>query len=173
MLFVWFLFEKKKQQKGNNVGGEGAQLLEEATQLKHLNLSMNNLRQEGARAIARLLQRCVLTRIDLRKNGFDSDGAVAISAALRLNQTLTMLDLSDNRITDRGAVSLAGDKRKREEKKEKKSNMVLLCIETLQLCRQLKLLDVGKNPLGEEGERKIRQAAQFQKLCKVIYEQDK
>jgi hypothetical protein len=26
-----------------------------------------------------------------------------------------------------------------------------------------------RNPLGEEGERKIRQAAQFQKLCRVLY----
>ena len=49
--------------EGNTVGAEGAQLLEDAVQLRHLNLSLNNLRQEGARAIGRLLQKCALTRL--------------------------------------------------------------------------------------------------------------
>lgn len=64
-----------------------------------MNLSCNNLRQEGARAASRLLasQKGSLARLDLRKNGFDNDAAAAIAAAMRTNATLTQLDLSDNR----------------------------------------------------------------------------
>jgi hypothetical protein len=58
------------------------------------------------------------------------------------------LDLSENRISEKGAASLA---------------------ETLQLCRKLKVLDVSSNPLGEGGELKIRAAAEFQNVS-VVYD---
>ncbi|KAF8962805.1 hypothetical protein BGZ46_001104, partial [Entomortierella lignicola] len=49
-----------------------------------------------------------LTILDLRGNSVGKEGAAALSGALKANTTLTTLDLSENSIEDDGALGLSG-----------------------------------------------------------------
>ena len=97
----------------NNIDDEGAQALAGAlqgnTSVTTLHLRSNNIGSDGAQALARALQgNTTLTTLDLSWNNIAPGGAAALAGALRGNTTLTTLRLQGNNIGDEGAAALAG-----------------------------------------------------------------
>jgi NLR family CARD domain-containing protein 3 len=76
--------------------------------LHQLNLSGSSLRDEGAEAVAQILQRpdVNLRDLNLGVNVIGDSGASSIAKALRSNTTLRRLNLWSNRIHDAGASAL-------------------------------------------------------------------
>jgi Ran GTPase-activating protein (RanGAP) involved in mRNA processing and transport len=128
----------------NRIDNEGARALAEALRqraacaLQGINLGNNQIGEEGARALAEALQQrraCALHRVHLGDNQIGDDGARAIAEALRQRQgcALKEIDLRGNQIGDKAARALA---------------------EALQqpgVCRDLRILNLGKNRIANEG----------------------
>ena len=75
--------------------------------LTHLNLSYNNINDNGAYRLGSFLSRnTTLTHLNLSHNSIDDGGARYLSRALSRNTALTHLNLSGNDIGYSGAVSL-------------------------------------------------------------------
>ena len=74
-----------------------------------LNLQGNALGDASARTLAELLaaDRCALTALDLSRNRVTDKGAKALATALHANRSLRSLNLSENLIGDSGADALA------------------------------------------------------------------
>ncbi|XP_011270823.1 hypothetical protein CAOG_09090 [Capsaspora owczarzaki ATCC 30864] len=73
-----------------------------------LKLDGNRIGEAGAQAIAEALKmNTTLTQLDLQLNQIGDEGAQAIAEALRANTTLTWLKLSYNQIGDAGAQAIA------------------------------------------------------------------
>ncbi|EDV20179.1 uncharacterized protein TRIADDRAFT_61310 [Trichoplax adhaerens] len=72
--------------------------------IENLDLSWNAFRRTGAIAIANNVS---LKKLDLSWNGFADEGAIAMGDALKHNNVLLELDLSNNRIFTPGIVGLA------------------------------------------------------------------
>lgn len=84
---------KELDLSGNNISDEGAKVL--ATKLEHigvLNLTWNNVGNEGAAALAELKQGEVLI---LARNNIGNEGAVALA-----NSVIPRIDLSCNNVLD-------------------------------------------------------------------------
>jgi len=76
--------------------------------LTTLILWKNNIRDEGAKAIAEALKvNTVLTVLYLGENNIGDDGAKAIAEALKVNAVKTTVLLGDNNIGDEGAIAIA------------------------------------------------------------------
>ena len=76
--------------------------------LTHLNLSYNNIDDNGAYRLGSFLSRnTTLTHLNLSHNSIDDGGARHLSRALSRNTALTHLNLSGNNIGYSGAVSLS------------------------------------------------------------------
>ena len=76
--------------------------------VQSLDLSWNEVRGEGAAAVAELVrENNFLKRLVLASNGLSDDGAAALGRSLAANAGLRELDLSSNRIGLRGAAPLA------------------------------------------------------------------
>ena len=75
--------------------------------LKQLSLCYNRIDSVGCRALALLLQRkdSTLNTLRLRANCIDDDGASIIATSLRMNKSLSTLDLHDNKISEIGHTS--------------------------------------------------------------------
>ncbi|XP_077998347.1 leucine-rich repeat-containing protein 34-like isoform X1 [Glandiceps talaboti] len=92
----------------NDIGDEGAKhiakLLEETIMLRSLNLMCNNIGPEGGRAIATALQTNE-TLVSLKMNGnkIGNKGGMAFAGILQVNTTLEELDLGD---TDQATESV-------------------------------------------------------------------
>ncbi|XP_044178511.1 protein NLRC3-like isoform X2 [Acropora millepora] len=78
-----------------------------------------------------------LTSLDLRYNSIGDEGASSLSEALRVNTSLTSLDLRYNSIDDEGASSLS---------------------EALRVNTSLTSLDLGKNSIHAEGAHSLSEA---------------
>ena len=76
--------------------------------VQSLDLSWNEVRGEGAAAVAELVrENNFLKRLVLASNGLSDDGAAALGRSLAANAGLRELDLSSNRIGLRGAAPIA------------------------------------------------------------------
>jgi Ran GTPase-activating protein (RanGAP) involved in mRNA processing and transport len=76
--------------------------------LLDLNLSGNTCGEDGTRGLARALRvNKTLTKLDLHNN-LIGDFVLSLVEALRINRTLTTLNLIDNQIGDNGALEIAG-----------------------------------------------------------------
>jgi hypothetical protein len=63
---------------------------------------------DGVKALADALKvNSTITSINLSYNNVDVDGAKALADALKVNSTITSIDLSDNNVGDDGAKALA------------------------------------------------------------------
>ncbi|XP_008420704.1 leucine-rich repeat-containing protein 71 [Poecilia reticulata] len=87
-------------------------LLSEDSNLTHLSLRNNQIREEGARLIGSALSTCKsanknLLSLNLAFNNIGDAGAAHIAQGLRLNNTLVILSLANNNIGDAGAAHLA------------------------------------------------------------------
>ncbi|KAI9193398.1 uncharacterized protein BJ171DRAFT_430109 [Polychytrium aggregatum] len=77
--------------------------------LRKLNLSYNNIGDQGATNLAHFLKDDkYLVWINLRANEIKSQGGVALAKALQINLTLTELDIGDNGIGDFAGLEFAG-----------------------------------------------------------------
>jgi len=102
--------------------------------VKILDLKGNNLRASGAELIGKLLKRTTLVELFLEWNslGMWDSGIAAIAEGLALNQTLRVLDLSNNQISHEGGTEIAG---------------------ALKRNKQLRVLDMRWNNIGVAGGR--------------------
>ena len=76
-----------------------AAALEKNSTLTSIDLSYNNIGDEGVASMAAALEKnSTLTSIDLRANDIGVEGAASLAAALEKNSTLTSLDLQLNEI---------------------------------------------------------------------------
>lgn len=76
--------------------------------VKNLILKKNYIGFKGAAAFAAVLieKNCSLVDLDLSRNNIDDDGGVSIAKGLARNVTVQTLDLSDNNIKDEGLLQL-------------------------------------------------------------------
>ncbi|CAG9460351.1 unnamed protein product [Pedinophyceae sp. YPF-701] len=115
--------------------------------LRALDLSSNDLRDDGARAIARALSeddsglKHTLEVLRLGRNAIGGCGTAALASALRNNTTLRELSLAQNQIGHRGAGELGA---------------LLACNSALQV------LDVRSCGFGDKGTKKLVQGVQAQ-----------
>jgi len=96
----------------NDIGDDGTRALAEALPrnqaLQTLNLGRNEIGDDGARALAEALPRNqALQTLNLGRNEIGDDGARALAEALPRNQALQTLNLGRNEIGDDGARALA------------------------------------------------------------------
>jgi Ran GTPase-activating protein (RanGAP) involved in mRNA processing and transport len=106
--------------------------------LKVLNLHLNQIGDEGAKALAKALERNqTLRELDLESNQIGDEGALALAEALAKNQTLTMLNLAHNKIGVEGAQALA---------------------EALKRNQKLTILHLKDNRIGDGGAQALAKA---------------
>lgn len=80
------------------------------SQLRHLSLSRNYIGPPGCQSLANVLssrQPSQLQHLDLQWNNIRDEGVAVLAVALAVNSTLTHLNLARNFITDAGLASMA------------------------------------------------------------------
>lgn len=112
--------------------------------IKVLDLKGNNLRSSGAELIGKLLKRTSLVELFLEWNsvGMWDTGLTAVAEGLALNQTLRVLDLSNNQISHQGGEEIA---------------------HALKRNKQLRVLDMRWNNVGVAGGRAFLNALSHNK----------
>ena len=121
--------------------------------LTDLNLGCNQIRDEGAAAIAEALSgNAVLTNLDLWNNNVGDEGSKALANALRVNGVLTTLDLSgepysSGGIGPEGASAIA---------------------EALKVNGVLTDLQLGVNQIGDEGAKELASALRVNGVLKTL-----
>jgi len=112
--------------------------------IKVLDLKGNNLRSSGAELIGKLLKRTSLAELFLEWNsvGMWDTGLTAVAEGLALNQTLRVLDLSNNQISHQGGEEIA---------------------HALKRNKQLRVLDMRWNNIGVAGGRAFLNALSHNK----------
>ena len=99
--------------------------------LTELNLSSNEITDEGAKRLAEAIQvNTTLQSLDISHNTISDNGIFSISDCLKINSTLCKLNLSSNKITDEGAIRVA---------------------EAIQVNTTLQCLDISHNTLSYSG----------------------
>ena len=81
----------------NQIGPVGLEALAQSlknTSLKKINFAFNHLGDRGAKALAQVLNETQLAECCLADNQIGDQGVVLLSEALKVNSTLTKLDLS-------------------------------------------------------------------------------
>lgn len=115
--------------------------------LKYLNLSFNEIRDEGAIAIAKALPFMpALTCLNLSSNLFGDEGAIALANALPSTKKLTRLFLYNNHIDDAGARAI---------------------VEALPPA--LTKLDLSENIISDDGAAVIAQALPSMKALTILF----
>ena len=136
----------------NEIGDEGARelakMLQANTALKELDLSRNEIGHEGAHELAKMLQaNTALKELDLSWNGIGHKGACIIAKMLQVNTALKELDLSWNGIGHKGACIIA---------------------KMLQANTALKELDLSGNRIGDEGACELAKMLQANTALKEL-----
>ena len=136
----------------NEIGDEGAcelaKMLQANTALKELNLSGNRIGDEGACELAKMLQaNTALKELNLSRNGIGDEGACELAKMLQANTALKELGLSGNEIGDEGACALA---------------------KMLQANTALKELNLSGNGIGGEGACELAKMLQANTALKEL-----
>ena len=85
-----------------------SEYLKNNSSLCKLNLSKNNITDEGAKVLAETIQvNTILQELNICKNEITDEGAKIFAEAIQINTTLQNLNMSQNKITDEGAKRLA------------------------------------------------------------------
>lgn len=87
-------------------GSQVADYLRDNSHTELLHLGGNELTDTGLCTIAPVLSTCAVRRLSLAGNNVQDSGAQALAAALADGYAPEQLDLSDNMITDEGALAL-------------------------------------------------------------------
>ena len=103
---------KKLDISSNNLSDEGAEVishyLSNNSILCELNLSHNRITKLGASKVAgALIVNATLRKLDISENSISDDGARAFGGCLKTNNTLTKLDLSFICVTDKSRTAFA------------------------------------------------------------------
>ena len=91
---------------GDEHAEELADYLRDNSRTELLHLGANDLTDDGALVIADALSTCAVKRLSLIGNNLQDDAARALADALAAGFAPEQLDLSDNLITDAGAIEL-------------------------------------------------------------------
>lgn len=77
--------------------------------LEKLNLSYNNISQDGLKNLVKLLsdKKCFLEKLNLSNNFLGDDGSIILSEGISKNKSLISLNLSSNNILNRGIIEIA------------------------------------------------------------------
>ena len=103
-----------------------------------LNLSSNNITDEGAKRLAEAIKvNRKLQKLNTSSNKITDEGAKRLAEAIQVSTTLQELNISSNKITDEGAKRLA---------------------EAIGVNRTLQELNISKNCISKEGVMKIVEA---------------
>ena len=101
-------------------------------------LSLNLMEWKFTNVLTRALKvNTSLSSLDLAENSIDNEGANSLAQALRVNISLSSLDLAENSIDNEGANSLA---------------------QALRVNTSLSSLDLSRNSIGNEGANSLAQA---------------
>ena len=103
-----------------------------------LNLSSNNITDEGAKKLAEAIQvNTTLQELNMSSNKITDEGAKQLGKAIEVNRTLQELNISSNKITDEGAKQLG---------------------KAIEVNRTLQELNISKNWISKEGVMRIVEA---------------
>ena len=100
------------------------------TSLRTLDLSSNNLGNDGCALLVQSFDSCGLSYVNLARNKIGNAGAAVLASALQGDLLLQRLNLSENQVTARGAVLIA---------------------DALLVNTTLEVLDLCQNALGKSG----------------------
>lgn len=91
---------------GDEHADELADYLRDNSHTELLHLAANELTEEGVSAIAASLPTCAVRRLSLASNHVQDAGSLALAAALEAGFAPEQIDLSDNMLTEEGALAL-------------------------------------------------------------------
>ncbi len=127
--------------RSKNIPIEIFDVFKSFTFLQSLGISKNNIRSEGALALADCLKSCIkLQTLEISKTNIGSEGALALADSLKSCTNLQTLDISENSIGPEGAAALA---------------------DGLKSCTNLQTLDISENSIGREGAAALADGLQF------------
>ena len=133
------IFDVKTLQKldlsNNNLSDDGAATLSDALKsndsLLELKMSYNKITSVGAKEVGEAIKvNTALQKLDIHKNQISDNGATAISDGLKNNNSLQKLDMSSNKITSEGARKIG---------------------EAIQVNTALQKLDISNNKIFDDG----------------------
>ena len=94
--------------KGNCLGSAGASVLadylRENVSMQHVSLEWNQLGDAGVVSLASALPTCRVVELDLRNNNVQSAGAKALARAIMMNESIKVLDIRWNQLSDADAL---------------------------------------------------------------------
>ena len=140
----------------NNLGDDGVRklqpLLLNATSLTHLDMSKCNIGNDGMLYIAECTMNLPLLYLRLANNNIDDGGLKPLVRRLKYCGTLEMLDLANNNLTDRSVIQLG---------------------KALYNLPNLRGLDLRGNAIGEKGLDVVSDnLSQLDKTLRVVHEPD-
>eukprot|EP00744_Colponema_vietnamica_P012813 GILI01017971.1.p1 GENE.GILI01017971.1~~GILI01017971.1.p1 ORF type:complete len:391 (+),score=122.70 GILI01017971.1:75-1247(+) len=96
----------------NNISGTGAQalarLLQEAPEVRVIDLQHNNIDSLGARYIFRAVQNCSeLSKVSLNANPIGNEGGLAAAELLQMSESLVQLDVGDAELGTDALIAIA------------------------------------------------------------------
>ncbi|KAL0242847.1 hypothetical protein GEMRC1_005410 [Eukaryota sp. GEM-RC1] len=126
----------------NSIGAEGARALADVLKVNasitSIDLGGNSIGNEGARALADALKvNASITSIDLGGNSIGDEGARALADVLKVNASITSINLDSNTIRDEGARALA---------------------DALKVNGSVTSVNLGGNSIGADGARAVADA---------------
>ena len=141
---------------------EGAKVIAEAilvnTTLQKLDISHNNLSDDGVINISECLKSNRTQDLDLSVNRITNRGAIRIAEAICVNTTLQRLSISHNNISDDGVIVISDSLKKNNSLKEcyLSSNRITdkgaeKIAEAIQINTALQKLDVSHNSISDDG----------------------
>ena len=142
-----------------------------------LNLSNNEIALQGSMTLSEVLsfEHCAVRRLDLSWNKVGTEGAVAIANSLCKNNSLEVLLLTANGITDRGGQRLAvslDENTSLLELSLAQNNITggscFVFSKTISRHPKIGKLDLSFNPIGEAGARSIYRQIMRGLRCFVI-----
>ena len=117
--------------KLKNITKEGFKPVFEVNTLQKLDLSNNNLSDDGTATISDgLKSNRTLLELNLSNNNLYDDGAAAISDGLKSNNSLQILNMNNNKITSKGVEKVT---------------------EAIKVNTTLQKLDIGGNTISDDG----------------------
>jgi hypothetical protein len=160
----------------NEVTQRGVSILADALcsnkYLEELNISHNSISDSGVRYLASAINSSVLKRVDLAVNDISDEGAKYLAEMLTTNRILLQLSLSGNQIGNYGTNLLANvlahgnthlELLNLSANRDISDESIDSLIDMMQHNPSLKKLDLRRNDLSEDGEKRLHAVAKSKK----------